>query len=84
MFYAMLEIVGQLAEVAEGEGLFDFREEEVQQAVYYAAQQVYAMNAELFPQEEMTSDAQVLDAAVADGSFDQEYRNLVEMGEMAA
>lgn len=77
-FYALLEVVGQLAEVAEAEGLFDFREEEVEQAVAFGAKNLYAMVPELFPQEEMAQDAQALQAAYDDGTMDQEFNAMIE------
>ena len=77
-FYALLEVVATLAEVSEGEGLFDFRHEEVEQAVAFGAKNLYAMVPELFPQEEMAQDAQALQSAYEDGTMDQEFNAMIE------
>lgn len=76
-FLAMLNVLGELAEVAEAEGLFAFREEEMEDAVMFASQQLYSMSPELFPQEEMAQDSEVLQRAYDDGSLDRDLTDLM-------
>ena len=79
-FYVLKEVVGDLATVAGQEGIFDYRQEEIDAAMPMAAESLQQMGGgKLFPQAELDSDYEMLQGASQDWKFNKDIAEIAEM-----
>ena len=78
-FYVLSEAIGDLATIAAQQGIFDYREEEMEAALPIAAEELNLnMGGKTFPQEEMKADASVIEGASQDWQFNRDLAMMAE------
>ena len=82
-FYVLTETIGDLATIAANEGIFDYRQEEIEAALPKAADDLNMQTrGKTFPQSEMAAEADVIKGASNDLQFNNDLAMIAaEAGE---
>ncbi len=79
LFAGTMEFIGELADVAKTEGLYDYSQEEINSAAPQAAEVLYTNTQEMgiWDEDEMAQDLSELVQADSDGSLKQQFDTLM-------